>query len=93
MARLSRTFIAAAVVAVSATAAMAQGGFDLMPGMAYVYSAGKTSTMAMAAGDANHRAMMRHATKVPNNTVFFMSNGQLYSTSGTLDPTGNFYRP
>ena len=38
-------------------------------------------------------AMMRHATKVPNNTVFFMSNGQLYSTSGTLDPTGNFYRP
>jgi len=28
-----------------------------------------------------------------HNTVFFMDNGALYSTSGTLDPTGNFYRP
>jgi len=25
--------------------------------------------------------------------VFLMDNGALYSTSGTLDPTGNFYRP
>ena len=93
MTRLSKTFIAATLVAISATAAIAQGGLDLAADMAYVYSSGKTSTMAMAAGDGNHRAMMRHATKVPNNTVFFMSNGQLYSTSGTLDPTGNFYRP
>jgi hypothetical protein len=37
--------------------------------------------------------MMKHAAKVPNNIVFFMDNGQLYSVSGTLDPTGNFYRP
>ncbi|MGJ4918333.1 hypothetical protein ACQR10_31300 [Bradyrhizobium sp. HKCCYLRH2060] len=93
MTRLSKTLIAAAVVAVSATAAIAQGGLDLAPGMAYVYSAGKTSMMTMATGDANHRAMMRHARKVPNNTVFFMSDGQLYSASGMLDPTGNFYRP
>jgi len=25
--------------------------------------------------------------------VFFMHNNELYSASGTLDPTGNFYRP
>jgi hypothetical protein len=25
--------------------------------------------------------------------VFFMNNGQLYSASGMLDPTGNFYIP
>jgi hypothetical protein len=31
--------------------------------------------------------------KVPANTVFFMEKGQLYSTSGMLDPTGNFYLP
>ncbi len=49
--------------------------------------------MSMASGMKNHEAMMKKAAKVPNNTVFFMDNGQLYSTSGTLDPTGNFYRP
>ena len=36
---------------------------------------------------------MKNATKVPNNTVFFMNNGQFHSTSGMLDPTGNFYLP
>jgi hypothetical protein len=25
--------------------------------------------------------------------VFFVDKGQLYSTSGMLDPTGNFYLP
>ena len=49
--------------------------------------------MTMAPGEKNHEAMMKNATKVPNNTVFFMNNGQLYSTSGMLDPTGNFYLP
>ena len=51
------------------------------------------TAMAMASASKNQEAMMKHAKKVPNNTVFFMDNGQLYSTSGTLDPTGNFYRP
>jgi hypothetical protein len=37
--------------------------------------------------------MMKRAKKVPNNTVFFMSGGQMYRVSGTLDPTGNFYHP
>ena len=54
---------------------------------------GKLMAMAMASGPKNHEAMMKNARKVPNNTVFFMDGGQLYSTSGTLDPTGNFYRP
>ena len=47
----------------------------------------------MAANEKSHATMMKHATKVPSNTIFFMDNGQLYSVSGTLDPTGNFYRP
>jgi hypothetical protein len=51
------------------------------------------SAMAMAASPKNHDAMMKNAKKVPNNTVFFMDKGQLYSTSGMLDPTGNFYLP
>lgn len=34
---------------------------------------------------------MKNAKKVPENTVFFMDKGTLYSTSGRLDPTGNFY--
>ena len=53
----------------------------------------KCPAITMAAGEKNHDAMMKNATKVPNNTVFFMNNGQLYSTSGMLDPTGNFYLP
>jgi hypothetical protein len=61
--------------------------------MAYMYSGGKMTTMAMAAGARNHEAMMKHAQKVPANTVFFMQGGQMYMVSGTLDPTGNFYRP
>ena len=62
--------------------------------MAYMYAGpGKMTAMAMASGEKSHEAMVKHATKVPNNTIFFMDNGQLYSVSGTLDPTGNFYRP
>ncbi|CCE04671.1 conserved exported hypothetical protein [Bradyrhizobium sp. STM 3843] len=91
MTRSFKTFTAAAVFVATATAAVAQGGFDFAPGMAFVYSSGKTSTMQVAQGDRNHQSMMRHATKVPANTVFFMSGGQLYSTHGMLDPTGNFY--
>lgn len=51
------------------------------------------SAMAMAATPKNHEAMMKSAAKVPANTTFFMHNNELYSVSGTLDPTGNFYRP
>jgi hypothetical protein len=90
----SKTLIAAAAFATIATAAFAQAAWQLNPGMAYAYAGpGKMSAMAMAGGEKNHDAMMKHATKVPANTMFFMHNNELYSVSGTLDPTGNFYRP
>ncbi len=94
MTTLSKTLIAAAAFAAIATSAFSQVPWEFNPGMAYMYSGpGRMMAMAMAAGPKNHEMMMKHATKVPSNTVFFMDNGQLYSTSGTLDPTGNFYRP
>ena len=52
---------------------------------------GLSVAMAMAPAEKNHEVMMKHAKKVPDNTVFFMDNGTLYSASGRLDPTGNFY--
>jgi hypothetical protein len=94
MIKLSKTVIAAAAFAAIATSAFSQVAWEFNPGMAYMYAGpGKMSAMAMAAGEKNHETMMKHATKLPNNTMFFMDNGQLYSASGTLDPTGNFYRP
>ena len=93
MTKLSKTLIAAAALAAVATTAYSQAAMEFKSGMAHVYTGGKMSAMAMAPGEKNHEAMMKNATKVPNNTVFFMNNGQLYSTSGMLDPTGNFYLP
>ena len=65
------------------------------PGMAYMSMPApeKCRRWPWPPATKNHDAMMKNATKVPNNTVFFMDNGQLYSTSGMLDPTGNFYLP
>jgi hypothetical protein len=94
MKTLSKTLIAAAAFAAVATTAFSQVPWEFNPGMAYMYSGpGKMSAMAMAATPKNHDAMMKNARKVPANTVFFMDKGQLYSTSGMLDPTGNFYLP
>ena len=91
MTKLTKTLIAAAAFAAVATTAFSQVPWEINPGMAYMYAGpGKMSAMAMAATEKNHEAMMKHATKVPNNTIFFMDNGTLYSASGTLDPTGNF---
>jgi hypothetical protein len=92
MTRLSKTLIATAAFAVIATSALSEAAWDFKAGMAYVYGGpGKMSAMAMAPAEKNHEAMMKHAKKVPENTVFFMDNGTLYSASGRLDPTGNFY--
>jgi len=88
-----KTLVAATAFAAIATTAFAAGNWDLSQGMAYVYGSGKMAAMAMASGAKNHDAMMKSATKVPNNTVFFTDGDQLYMASGTLDPTGNFYRP
>lgn len=89
----TKTLIAAAAFAAIATSAFSQVAAESNSGMAIVFSGGKMIQMAMASGPKNHDAMMKGATKVPNNTVFFMSGGQMYMVSGTLDPTGNFYRP
>ncbi|CCD98092.1 hypothetical protein [Bradyrhizobium sp. STM 3809] len=92
MSRIFKTMIIAGLLGTAVSmGASAQGGFGLAPGMAMVYSGGQTGMMAVAAGETNHKAMMRRATKVPNDTVFFMSDGQLYMAHGRLDPTGNFY--
>jgi hypothetical protein len=94
MTPLSKTVVAAAALAAMATSAFSQVPWEFNPGMAYMYSGpGKMTAMAMASTSKNHEAMMKDAKKVPENTVFFMDGGQLFSVSGTLDPTGNFYRP
>lgn len=95
MKTISKTLIAAAAfAAVATTTAFSQAAWDFKSGMAYMYGGpGKMSAMAMAATPKNHEAMMKNARKVPDNTVFFMDKGQLYSASGMLDPTGNFYIP
>ena len=93
MTNLSKTLIAAAALAAMTTSAFSQTPTEMSPGMAMMFRGGKMMSMAMSSGPKNHDAMMKGARKVPNNTVFFMDAGQLYSTSGTLDPTGNFYRP
>ena len=92
MKTVSKTLIAvAAFAAVATTTAFSQAAWDFKSGMAYMYGGpGKMSAMAMA---ATPDAMMKNAKKVPDNTVFFMDKGQLYSASGMLDPTGNFYIP
>jgi len=93
MTRLSKTLIAAAAFAALATSAFSQAAMEMKSGMAHVYSGpGRMSAMAMASNEKNHEMMMKHATKVPANTVFFMDNGTLYSATGTIDPGGN-YRP
>jgi hypothetical protein len=92
MTKVSKTLIFTAAFAVIATSAFSEATWDFKAGMAYVYGGpGKMSAMAMAPAEKNHEAMMKNAKKVPENTVFFMDNGTLYSTSGRLDPTGNFY--
>jgi hypothetical protein len=92
MTKVTKTLIAASAFAVIATAAFSEAAWDFKAGMAYVYGGpGKMSARAMASTEKNHESMMKSAQKVPDNTVFFMDNGSLYSTPGRLDPTGNFY--
>ena len=94
MTTLSKTLIGVAALAAMATSAFSQVPWEFNPGMAYMYSGpGKMTAMAMASAPRNHEMMMKGAKKVPNGTVFFMEGGWMYMVSGTLDPTGNFYRP
>ena len=89
-------FLIATTIAVAANSVFANPTetWKFEPGMVYMYAGpGKMSAMKMANSDKNHKAIMEHSTKVSDNTIFFMDNGTLYSASGMLDPTGNFYIP
>jgi hypothetical protein len=78
MTTLSKTLIAAAALTAMATSAFSQVPWEFNPGMAYMYAGpGKMTAMAIASGTKNHEAMMKHAKKVPNNTVSFMDGGQM----------------
>ncbi|MBI5263765.1 MAG: hypothetical protein HY852_18305 [Bradyrhizobium sp.] len=90
MTKLFKTLIATVAFAAIATSAFSEEvGLEFKSGMAYVYGGpGKMSSMAMAATPKNHDAMMKNATKVPNNTVFFMEGNQLYMAYGMLGPDG-----
>ena len=91
MTTLSKTLIAAAAFAAVATSAFSQVPWEFNPGTAYMYAGpGKMSAMAMASSPNNHDAMMKNAKKVPENTVFFMDKGELYSTSGYARPHRQF---
>ena len=91
MTTLTKTFITAAAFAAIAPTAFAQIAWEFGPGIAYTCSGpGKMSAAAMTG--ENHKAMMKHAKRVPKNTTVFMDNGELYSLRGALDPTG-IYRP
>src|SRR4029453_4600008 len=94
MKTFSKTLISTGAFAAIATSAFSQAPREFNPGTPYMFAGpSKMSAMGMAATPKNHDAMMKNAKKVPANTVFFMDKGQLYSTSGMLDPTGNFYLP
>jgi hypothetical protein len=84
MSMLSKTVIAAAAFAAIATSAFSQVPWEFNPGMAYMYAGpGKMTAMAMASGEKNHEAMMRHATKVPNK------HGLLHGQRPALLDVGN----
>jgi hypothetical protein len=53
---------------------------------------GKMTAMKMTNDAMGPDAMMKNATKVQDNTVFFMQGNQLYMAYGILDSAGNFYR-
>src|ERR1700740_2984239 len=67
MTNLSKTLIsAAALAAITASAAFSQVAWEFNPGMAYMYGGpGKMTAMAMAAGEKNHSAMMKSAAQEP----------------------------
>jgi hypothetical protein len=68
---LSKALVAAAAFAAIATSAFSQVPWEFNPGMAYMYAGpGKMSAMAMAAGEKNHEAMMKHATRCRTTPCF-----------------------
>ena len=87
------TFLAAALVAVMATPAMAQGEtspWNLAERNAYVMDM-QGKMWSTRVSDKAMGMMMRNARAVPRGTVFFQTNGKLYMASrGMFDRAGNF---
>jgi len=79
----------AGTLALLTTQAVAQSPIDFTQGTALVYS-GSQGMMRMAVNQSSHASMMKHAKKLPANTVIFMDNGSIYMATGELDPGGNF---
>jgi hypothetical protein len=93
MTRMSKVLLTAAALTTIASTAFSQAPFAFNPGTAYVYSGrGSLTATAMASAPENHAAMMKAAQKISSNAIFFMHSGQMYMVSGTIDPTGNYYR-
>ena len=91
---LTRTLCAATVAFAVATPALAQQGdtWNLQEGKAYAVDV-QGNMKVMQPKDQGMAIMKKRAKPVPKGMIFFMNNGQLYSASGILDPTGNFYIP
>ena len=87
------TFLAAAVVAVMATPAMAQGEtspWNLAERNAYVMDM-QGKMWSTPVSDRGMAMMMRNAKALPHGTVIWQSNGRLYmARAGMWDRAGNF---
>lgn len=79
MALLSKAIIATTAFAVISSQALSQACWDFKSGMAYMYR-GPGNMTAAEMKDSNRNAIMKHAVKVPKNTLFFMKDGELYSS-------------
>ena len=89
----SKTFLAAAALAMLTTSAFGQAAtpWELKPDMGYAYDKdGKTFSYKM--GTNNAGTLLKGAKKVPRGTLFFIGqNGQLYSRTGPyLEGDGKF---
>jgi hypothetical protein len=87
-----KTLYAAAVVAVMATPAMAQGTepWNLAERNAYVMDM-QGKMWSTRVGDRGMAMMMRNARALPRGTVIWQNNGRLYmARAGLWDRAGNF---
>ena len=88
-----KAFYAAAVLAVMATPAMAQGEaspWNLAERNAYVMDL-QGKMWSMRVGQKSAAMMIRNAKALPRGTVIWQSNGRLYmARAGLWDRGGNF---
>ncbi|WP_426612815.1 hypothetical protein [Bradyrhizobium sp. McL0616] len=90
MARPTKLIIATTSLAFISSQALSQACWDFKAGMGYMYR-GPGHMTAATFGDTGRSLLMKHATKVSKNTMFFMENGELYSASGMPDPLSDIH--